>query len=84
MKNSPDFVNLINCIYLWLHRVFVATRGLSLAAVSGGLLLLAVRGCLITVASLVAEHGLQKLWLAGSQVVAHRLSCPEAHGIFPE
>ena len=49
-----------------------------------GLLLLAVRRRLIAVASLVAEHGLQKSWLAGSQVMAHGLSCPEARGIFPE
>ena len=46
--------------------------------------MLAVRGRLTAVASLVAEHGLQKLWLAGSQVVARGLRCPEARGIFPE
>ena len=32
-------------------------RGLSLVAVSGGLLFIAVRGLLVVVASLVAEHG---------------------------
>ena len=45
-------------IYFWLHWVFVAARRLSLAAVSRGLLFIAVRRLLIVVASLVAEHGL--------------------------
>ena len=66
-----------------------------------GLLVAAVRGLLLAVASLVAElglqaHGLQQLWLtgsvvvarglqsAGSVVVAHRLSCSTACGIFPD
>ena len=44
---------------MWLCWVFVATRGLSLvAARGGGLLFVEVRGLLIAVASLVAEHGL--------------------------
>ena len=43
-----------------------------------GLLFVAVRGLLITAASLVAEHGLyasglQQLWHLGSVVVARRL-----------
>ena len=38
--------------------VFVAVRGLSLVAASGGLLFIAVRGSLTVVASLVAEHRL--------------------------
>ena len=45
-----------------------------------GLLFVAVRGLLIVVASLVAEHGLRS---AGSVVVAHGLSCSAACGIFP-
>ena len=45
-------------IYLWLCWVFVAARGLSLVAVSGGLLFIAVHSLLIAVASLVAEHRL--------------------------
>ena len=45
-------------IYFWLRCVFVAARGLSLVAASGGLLFIAVRGLLTAVASLVAEHGL--------------------------
>ena len=43
-----------------------------------GLLFAAMRGLLIAVASLIAEHGLQargiqKLWHTGSVVVAHGL-----------
>ena len=47
-------------------------HGLSLVAVSGGLLFVVLRGLLTAVASLVAEHGIQGtrasvLWLAGSR-----------------
>ena len=45
-------------IYLWLCWVFVAARGLSLVAVSGGWLFVVLRRLLIAVASLVAEHRL--------------------------
>ena len=45
-------------IYLWPHWVFVAARGLSVSCSEQGLLFVAVRGLLIAVASLVAEHGL--------------------------
>ena len=53
-----------------------------------GLLFVAVRGLLIAVASLVAEHGLQvpglqQLWHMGSVVVAHGLSCSVACGGLP-
>ena len=53
-----------------------------------GLSLVAVRGLLIAVASLV-EHGLQarglqQPWRTGSVVVAQGLSCPAACGIFPD
>ena len=44
-------------IYFWLRWVLVAARGLFLVAASWGYSL-AVRGLLIVVASLVAEHGL--------------------------
>ena len=61
--------------------------GFSLVAVSGDCSLVAVWGHLIAVASLVAEHGLkvawaQELWRTGSIVVAHRLNCSSACGIF--
>ena len=54
-------------------------RGLFSSCSERGLLFVAVRGLLIAVASLVAEHGLQS---AGSVVVAHGLSCSAACGIF--
>ena len=41
----------------WLHWVFIAARGLSLVAASGGYTVV-VRRLLIVVASLVVEHGL--------------------------
>ena len=54
--------------------------GFASVAVSGGYSLDAVRGLLIAVAALVAEHGLQGSWASG--VVVHRLSCSEVCGIF--
>ena len=59
-KKSSEISFFFNLIFknFWLHCFFVAARGLSLVAVSGGLLFVAVRGLLIAVASLVAEHGL--------------------------
>ena len=57
--STHSFFFLINLfIYLWLPWVFVAVRGLSLVAVSGGYSVVAVCGLLIDVASLVAEHRL--------------------------
>ena len=44
--------------YFWLCWVFVAARGLFSSCGEWGLLLVAVHGLLIAVASLVAEHGL--------------------------
>ena len=63
-------------INFWLRWVFVAARGLSLVAASGGLLSIVVRGLLIAVASLVAEHGLQVCGLGscGSRALERRLS----------
>ena len=43
--------------YFWLHWVFVAAQAFSSCG-ERGLLFIAVRGLLIVVASLVAEHGL--------------------------
>ena len=45
-----------------------------------GLLFAAVHRFLIAVASFVEEHRLRR---SGSIVVAHKLSCPTAHGVFP-
>ena len=44
--------------YFWLRWVFVAARGLFSSCGEWGLLFVVVRGLLIAVASLVAEHGL--------------------------
>ena len=44
-------------LFFWLHWVFVAARAFSSCG-DRGLLLVVVRGLLIAVASLVAEHGL--------------------------
>ena len=67
--------------------------GFSLVVESRGYFLIAMR-LLIAVASLVAELGLQGartsvavapgLEDTGAAVGAHRLSCPEASGIFPD
>ena len=61
--------------------VFVAIHRLSLVAASGGYSLVAVCSILIAVASLVVWHRLQGMW--ASVVVAGRLSCPVAWGVFP-
>ena len=54
-------------IYFWLHWVFVAARGLSLASESRGYPLIAVHRLLIVVASPISDYGLetvqaQELW----------------------
>ena len=45
-------------IYIWLCWVFIAVPGLFSSCSEWGLLFVVVRGLLIAVASLVAEHGL--------------------------
>ena len=56
------YLSIYLFIYLWLCWVFIAVvglhHGLSLVAASGGYSFVVVRGLLIAVASLVAEHGL--------------------------
>ena len=59
VESDLFFFFLINLfIYFWLLWVFVAVRGLSLVAVSGGYSFIVVHRLLIVVASLVAEHRL--------------------------
>ena len=65
-------INLL-ITYFWLCLVFTVAHGLSLAVVSGGYSLVAVRGLFTAVASLVAEHGLQS---SGTGAVARGFSCP--------
>ena len=55
-------------VYFWLYEAFVPACGLSLVVGSGGYSLAAVSRLLIAVASLVA----------------HRLSCHVARGVFPK
>ena len=48
----------IDLFYFWLLWVFVAVRGLSLVAASGGHALAAVHSLLTLVGSLLVDHGL--------------------------
>ena len=84
------------CIYLvshfWLHWLFLAACGLSLAVESRGFSLVVVCRFLTAVASFIVKHGLEGAspsavaahWFlsAGPVVVAHGLSCLTACGIF--
>ena len=49
---------IISLYLFWLPWIFIVAHRLSLVAVSGGYSLVGVGGFLISVASLVAEHGL--------------------------
>ena len=69
-------INLSICF--WLHLVFIAVCGRSLAAVGKSYSLVVMRR-LIYVISPVAEHGFQSL---SSRVVVCGLSCPTACGVF--
>ena len=71
------YINLF--IYLAVWGLCCCARAFSSCS-ERGLLFVAVRGLLIAVASLVAEHGLQvrglqQLWLVGSRVQAQQLRC---------
>ena len=50
--------NIYLFIYFWLHWIFVAAHGFFSSCGERGLLFVEVRGLLIAVASLVAEHRL--------------------------
>ena len=67
-------------LLIWLSGVFIAVLGLSLDAVNGGLLSSRTARTSHCGASHVVEHKLKDTWASG--VVGHRLSCPEACGIF--
>ena len=68
-------------IYFWLRWVFVAVRGLSLVAVSGGYSSLRCTGFSLRRLLLLWSTGCRH---EGSVVVAHGLSCSAACGIFPD
>ena len=76
------FLNFIYLfIYLWLCRVFVSVRGLSLVAASGGHSSSRCVGLSLSRPLLLRSTGSRR---AGSVVVAHGLSCSAARGIFPD
>ena len=87
------FLIIYLLIYFRLCWVFTADRAFFLVAASGGYSLDVVRELLIAVA-FVAEPGLCGMWASvfavlgfysiSLIVVAHRLSCSEACGIFPD
>ena len=76
------FFTLINFIYLFWAALGLrcCTQAFSSCG-EQGLLFAAVRGLLIAVASLVAEHGLQA---RRSVVVVHEFSCSVTCGILPD
>ena len=82
---QPDFflnkLFIYLFIYLWLHWVFVAVRGLSLVAVSRGYSSLRCTGFSLRWLLLLQSTGCRR---AGSVVVAHGLSGFAACGIFPD
>ena len=65
------FLNSTFFIYFWLHWVFIAAHRLSLVVMSRGCSLVALYVPLISVASIVAEHGLYSI---GSVLMVHELS----------
>ncbi|CAI9151704.1 unnamed protein product [Rangifer tarandus platyrhynchus] len=73
-------------IYLFLAVLGLRCQAFSEWAFSGcskqGLIFVVVHGLLVAVASVGAEYRLWGMW--ASVVVAHRLSCPETCGIFPD
>ena len=83
-------------VFFWLRWVFVAACGLFLVATSGSYSSLQCMGfslwwllccrawVLGTQASVVAARGLSSCGVRASVVVAHRLSCSTACGIFPD
>ena len=91
-ERSPDYyyfliIYIFGCSgSLWL------LVGFSQFVASGGYSPVVVLRLLITVSSLVVEHGFEatrasvvpRLYSTGSVVVAHGLSCSMAHGIFLE
>ena len=69
LKGFLKFLNIYLFIYFWLRWVFVAVRGLSLVAVSGGYsfkfiyLFIFIYGC---VGSSLLREGFLQLWRAGA------------------
>ena len=72
---------LLIFIYLWLCRVFVSVRGLSLVAASGGHSSSRCAGLSLSRPLLLRSTGSRR---AGSAAVAHGPSCSAACGILPD
>ena len=79
-NNWLSFLKRFIYVFIWLHWVPVAARGLSPDAASRGYSLVVVCGFLSVMSSLIAENG---LWSSQVSVAAARgLSWPTACGIF--
>ena len=80
-RDHNRYFFIYNFIYLYLTVLGLhCCSGFSLVVESGGYSLAVAHWLLIAVDSFVAEHRSQSIW--ASVVVAHRLSCPAACGIF--
>ena len=80
-------INLLKIFFFWLHNVFIAVCGLSLAGESG-VYALSVAGWASRCsgfshcgACALGVGGFQRVQCSGSVVVVRGLSCPEARGI---
>ena len=81
----PSFLSF----YFWLRWVFIAARGLSLVASSGGYSSLrctgfSLRWLLLLWSTGSRRTGFSSCGTRASEVVAHELSCSAACGIFPD
>ena len=76
-----DYLFILFYYYFWLCRVFVSVRGLSPVAASGGHSSSRCAGLSLSRPLLLRSTGSRR---ASSVVVAHRLSCSAACGIFPD
>ena len=80
LKGCTFFKVIYLFIYFWLRWVFIAARGLSAVAVSGGYSSLLCTGFSLRWPLLLRSTGSR---CTGSVVVVHGLSCSAACGIFP-
>ena len=79
--SHTDFFLIYLFIYFWLCWVFVSVRGLALVGASGGHSSSRCAGLSLSRSLLLRSTGSRR---TDSVVVAHRLSCSAACGIFPD
>ena len=84
-----NFYYFLKFIYFWLCWVFIPSHGLSLVAASGGYSWLRCTSFslqwLLLLRSMGSRHaGFSSCGTWASVVVAHKLSCSAACGIFPD